>query len=250
MKSAIIYSRYSPRPKGKDEKCESCETQISYCKRWCDRGEITVECCYRDEAISGATIERPGLQQAIEHVCRIKGCLVVYSLSRLARSTKHAMEIAETLKLAGADLASIHESIDTSTPTGKLFYTIISAFNAFERELTSERTSEAMLRHIEAGRSMSSKAPYGYYIYHGRLLEQEYEQLVIAQIMEWHDAGKTIWEIMALLRKEGHHRRGKKSWYYRLVHSIIARQCAKRGVELTYNTKQEVSVPDAAVATV
>jgi site-specific DNA recombinase len=87
---------------------------------------------------------RPGLQAALTEVCRTKGALVVYSLSRLARSTKDAISIAERLERAGADLVSLSEKIDTTSAAGKMLFRMLAVLAEFERDLISERTWGAM----------------------------------------------------------------------------------------------------------
>jgi DNA invertase Pin-like site-specific DNA recombinase len=75
---------------------------------------------YADEGLSGKRADnRPGLQGAIAHACETHGVLVVYSLSRLARSTRDAIDIAERLAKCKADLVSITEKIDTTTSMGR-----------------------------------------------------------------------------------------------------------------------------------
>ena len=63
---------------------------------------------------------------ALDQTCDCGGVLVVYSLSRLARSTRDAIEITERLEQSGADLVSITERIDTTTGIGRFFFTAIA----------------------------------------------------------------------------------------------------------------------------
>lgn len=73
-----------------------------------------------DAGISGKGIlHRPGLQQAQQVACEKKAVLVIYSLSRLSRSTKNILQIAERLDKDGADLVSLSERIDTTSASGK-----------------------------------------------------------------------------------------------------------------------------------
>ena len=61
---------------------------------------------------------RPGLQEALLEVKKHKGALVVYSLSRLSRSTRDTLELADRLEKVGADLVVLQEKVDTTTPSG------------------------------------------------------------------------------------------------------------------------------------
>jgi DNA invertase Pin-like site-specific DNA recombinase len=99
---------------------------------------------YEDAGITGTSMEkRPALEQALR-ASTDGAVLVAYSLSRFARSTRDMLTIAERLKRQGADLVSLTESIDTTTATGRLVFTLLSALSQFERDLTSERTKAAL----------------------------------------------------------------------------------------------------------
>ena len=139
---AILYARVSTQ-----EQADSglgMEAQFTQMKKLCElRGfEIVNECL--DDGVSGTIRDRVGLRCALEEVERIGGVLVVYSLSRLARSTRHLLDIADRLQDAGCNLVSVTESIDTTSPTGKFTFTVLAAVAQLERDLTSERTKAAL----------------------------------------------------------------------------------------------------------
>ena len=96
-------------------------------------------------------------------MCKLKGTLVVYSLDRLARNVDDARAISKRLEKADANLAILQMRVDTTTPYGKLFFTIVAAFAEFYREDIAQRTSKAMLRHQACGRRMTRTdyCPYG-----------------------------------------------------------------------------------------
>ncbi len=103
--------------------------------------EVTI---YEDAGITGTSMaKRPALEAALRAATN-GSVLVAYSLSRFARSTRDMLSIAERLKGQGADLVSLTESIDTTTATGRLVFTLLSALTQFERDLTSERTKAAL----------------------------------------------------------------------------------------------------------
>lgn len=95
------------------------------------------------EKMSGTKRDRPELNKMLSHVTA-GDTIVVESLSRLGRSTKDLIELVELLKEKGVQLVSLKESIDTSTPTGKLLFTLMSAMAQFERDVIAERTQEGL----------------------------------------------------------------------------------------------------------
>jgi len=93
------------------------------------------------EKMSGTKRDRPELNRMLAHVSE-GDTIVVESLSRLGRSTKDLIELVELLGERRVQLVSLKESIDTSTPTGKLLFTLMSAMAQFERDVIAERTQE------------------------------------------------------------------------------------------------------------
>ena len=93
---------------------------------------------FQDE-MSGAKSERPGLSAALAFV-RPGDTLVVWRLDRLGRSLKDLIQRVEELKQGGVEFRSLHENIDTTSPSGKLQFHIFSALAEFERDLIRERT--------------------------------------------------------------------------------------------------------------
>lgn len=95
------------------------------------------------EKISGAKDDRPQLQLMLEFV-REGDSVVVTKLDRLARNTRHLLEIAELLSHKKVTLKIQNLGIDTGTPTGKLMLTMVGAIATFERELMLERQAEGI----------------------------------------------------------------------------------------------------------
>nr|WP_321469255.1 recombinase family protein [uncultured Desulfobulbus sp.] len=103
------------------------------------------------DKVSGAKVDRPGLQDALEYL-RKGDCLVVWRLDRLGRSLKHLIEVAEGLETRDIGLASLQEGLDTSTSGGKLIFHIFGALAEFERNLIRERTMAGLAAARARGR--------------------------------------------------------------------------------------------------
>ena len=87
--------------------------------------------------------ERQGLTAALGYL-RDGDTLVVWKLDRLCRSLPDLIKISEQIRTAGAQLVSITESIDTSTPAGRLYFNILGALGQMERELIQERVKAGL----------------------------------------------------------------------------------------------------------
>ena len=101
-----------------------------------------VDRVYTDHA-SGATESRPALDEML-HQLRAGDTIVIWRLDRLGRSLRHLIELVSELERRGVGLRSLNESIDTSTPGGKLLFHVFAALAEFERDLIRERTNAGL----------------------------------------------------------------------------------------------------------
>ena len=92
---------------------------------------------------SGAKASRKGLNELLS-LLREGDVVIVHSFDRLARSTRQLLDLSEKFKALGVDFISLKEQVDTSTPQGKLYFTISSAFAEFEREMIRQRQAEGI----------------------------------------------------------------------------------------------------------
>lgn len=103
------------------------------------------------ETASGAKVDRLELLEALKFA-RIGDCIVVWKLDRLARSLAQLIEVFSTLEKRGIGLSSVTESIDTTTPGGRLVFHIFGALAEFERSIIRERTKAGLSAARKKGR--------------------------------------------------------------------------------------------------
>lgn len=104
-----------------------------------------------EEAMSGGIWDRPELHRALEHL-RAEDVLVVTKLDRLSRSLKDLLALLERIDAAGAGFRSLGESIDTTTPAGRMMMQMIGSFAEYEREMIRERTRAGLQAARRQGR--------------------------------------------------------------------------------------------------
>jgi len=96
-----------------------------------------------NEKMTGTKSDRPELKTMLLTL-RSGDILVIDSFSRLSRSTKDLLDLVEKLTNMGVHLVSLKENLDTTTATGKLMLTMLSALSQFERDLIAERTIDGL----------------------------------------------------------------------------------------------------------
>ncbi len=141
---AAIYARVSTT-NGQDPTMQTRELK-EYCERrgWKIAGE------YVDTGISGAREKRPQLDRMMADAHRRRfDAVVVWKFDRFARSVSHLLRALETFKALGIEFVSLSEQMDTSTPTGKMVFTVLGAVAELERSLIAERV-RAGLRNARA----------------------------------------------------------------------------------------------------
>jgi site-specific DNA recombinase len=218
---AVGYCRVSTQ--GQVNEGVSMDAQESKIRAWADLNgydQIQILC---DAGISGKRADnRAGLQDALASVAN-GDALVVYSLSRLARSTKDTLEIADILTKKGSDLVSLSERIDTTSAAGKMVFRMMAILSEFERDQISERTRGA-LAHKKSKSELIGAVPYGYQLSQdGRLLtEYEVEKKAIAQAKELRQAGLSLRAIAVELAERGVHARSGKSFDAKQISRMVA----------------------------
>ena len=104
-----------------------------------------------EEKASGAKEDRPELTRALD-MMRKGDVLVVWKLDRLARSLKQLVLVLDDLSQRGIGFRCLAPAIDTTTPEGRLLYSITGAFAEFERAIIQQRTKAGLKAALARGR--------------------------------------------------------------------------------------------------
>ena len=222
MRPAVGYTRVSTE--GQAVEGVSLDSQKGRIAAWAVSSGSEVVSVHSDSLSGSKAANRPGLQEALTEVCRLKGVLVVFSLSRLARSTKDALVIAERLDRAGADLVSLSEQIDTTTAAGKMIFRMLAVLAEFERDLISERTTSVMSHLRQAGKRISGRVPFGYDLHGDKLVPNAQEQGSVELIRSLRSRGLSLRAIARKLQAKGiSTKSGSGVWSPKVLADVIRR---------------------------
>ncbi len=148
MKKVAIYARVSTDK-------QTTENQLVELRKIALQRGYTVTEEYVDNGISGAKSrsDRPSLDAMLKDAVRGRFDMVMcWSIDRLGRSLQNLIEILNELESANVDLYFLQQAIDTSTPMGKMIYSILGALGSYERELIKERVIAGQQRAKSEGK--------------------------------------------------------------------------------------------------
>ena len=153
---AAIYARVSTLD-------QEPENQLQELRRYVEtRGWTATE--YVDRGVSGAKDRRPALDRLVADARRRRfDVIACWRLDRLGRNLRHLVTLGDELQALGVGLVSLGESIDTTTPSGRLLFGILATLAAFERDRLRERTiaglQRARAQGVRLGRRRTTPTP-------------------------------------------------------------------------------------------
>ncbi len=122
-------------------------------KSYCEKESYEIYKIYKDEGISGIKETRPKLDLMLQDMRnKCFDAIIVWKFDRLGRSTSHLLQVLEELKNKNVRLIATSQNIDTFTPMGKFFFTILSGFAEMEREMIRERILLGLKRRKKEGK--------------------------------------------------------------------------------------------------
>jgi site-specific DNA recombinase len=210
----------------------SLSAQRAQISAYCKMHRLHLEKIYCDEGLSAKNITgRPAVTEVLDLIRQRKvDGVVVTKLDRIVRSTRDAIDLADLCRQKQVGLHSIHERLDTTTPMGSFFYTLLAALGEMERKLIGDRTKTA-LSHLRAqGQKTGGFTPFGYRCISRRsggrivrkLVPVPEEQSVIRLVRRLRRSGRTLRSIAADLTRRGiKTKRGGSKWHPEGVNSLL-----------------------------
>src|SRR5580693_6364919 len=169
-----IYTRKSSE-EGLDQEFNSLQAQREACEAFINsqrhEGWVCLPQAYDDGGLSGATMERPALQQLLADITAGRvDTVVVYKIDRLTRSLADFAKIVEILDQRSASFVSVTQQFNTTTSMGRLTLNVLLSFAQFEREVIGERIRDKIAASKRKGMWMGGVPPLGYRVEDRKLL--------------------------------------------------------------------------------
>jgi site-specific DNA recombinase len=178
-----IYTRKSSE-EGLEQEFNSLQAQREACEAFINsqrhEGWVCLRTAYDDGGFSGATMDRPALQQLLADLTAGRvDIVVVYKIDRLTRSLADFAKIVEILDARGASFVSVTQQFNTTTSMGRLTLNVLLSFAQFEREVIGERIRDKIAASKQKGMWMGGVPPLGYQAQDRKLIVVDSEAEIV-----------------------------------------------------------------------
>jgi len=218
--NAIGYVRVSTKEQAKNG--VSLAMQAHKIRQYAELADMELVEIKSDEGKTAKNMNREGLEFIIKAVKnREVDAVIIYKLDRLTRSLKDLNLLVELFNKNDVALCSIKDSLDTKTANGRMVINLLGTISQWEREVISERTSEA-LQELKASGKRYGQIPFGKELANGRLVNCTQEQEIIKEIKALKNKGYGYTKIASVLNDEGYTTRQQTSYSKQTVYSLCA----------------------------
>jgi site-specific DNA recombinase len=206
-----------------DAQREACEAYIASQK---PEGWLLVPDRYDDGGISGATLERPGLQRLLADIeAHRVDVVVVYKIDRLSRALMDFAKLVEVFDRNNVTFVSVTQSFNTTTSMGRLTLNILLSFAQFEREVIGERIRDKFAASRKKGMWMGGWIPLGYKLKDRKLVANEVEAATVRMLFQRFLRVGSMTKLVVALRSEGMTTKGgkpvDKGYVYKILNNRI-----------------------------
>ena len=219
---AIGYIRVSTT--GQADSGVSLEAQRAKIEAYAVMHELNLS-IIEDAGISAKSLDRPGMARLLKLIQGRKvNTVVVSKIDRISRSISDLNNLIQLFNKSGVEFVSISDHIDTGSANGRLSINLLGSINQWEREIISERTSEALAVMRSNGKRISRFAPYGFKLNGNGVVEDIDEQKAIQAIHKLRQDGLSLRRIGAELSLRGFCSRSGSVLSAQTINTVLKRE--------------------------